>query len=110
MTGPTDMTHRPEVLIDEYVDGCVEATAWVEVTSEVPDPETAVKVIEGLYPIEDREEEEIYHCDGTKTWQKPDPEFKPEFDDGLDPVPWVEAQEGEDNAKWFWVVQVVCPA
>lgn len=114
MTGPTDITeatHQPQILIDEWQDGWVESTAWVEVTSEVTDPATAVAWIEKFYPVEDREEEEGYACEGETVWQKPDVAYLDfHMDHGDGEIPWIKAEREDDKALQFWVVKVVCAA
>lgn len=99
------MTHTPQILIDEPEDGYIQHTAWVEVNTETT-PEKAIELIEKDWPTEDREEEERYVCDGQE-WLKPDPNdewITGEFE------PWVSAEEGEDHARLFYVIKVVCAA
>lgn len=126
----TDMTEYPYVLIDAPEDGCIEDTAWVEVTSAVMDAAAAVKVIETEWPLEDREEEEHYVCEGQQEWLAPgyhDPcdecDGRGDSDcpgcEGSGTVPYeyltwskVDPQtldpDRRATAKCFWVVKVVC--
>lgn len=105
MTGTSDMTNTPTVLIDEWMDGWVESTAWVEATVGI-DAEAAVKLLEEHYPIEDREEEERYACDGETTWQCPDVENGWDGTEG----PWKDCGPDDEGARRFFVVKVVCAA
>ncbi len=119
------MTH-PVVLVDEWDDGHIENTAWVEVYSSKSDrgvrtANGAVEVIEKMYPLEDRAEEDFYYCDGERVWMAPDGE--PQGDgqfiqrhsqrDGdfsvyeWPEVPWCATErKGEKMALRFWVVCV----
>lgn len=106
MTGPTDASppHAPMVLIDEWEDGWVENTAWVEVTSDVTDAAAAIRWVESAFPNEDRPDGESYVAEGDKVWLAQ--EGEQQTDDGPS---WVEAKEASDGARLFWVVKVTCP-
>lgn len=125
-----DATEYPKVLIDQPEDGCIDETGWVEVTPTVGDGDAAVKIIEGVYPTEDRMEEETYVCDGEQEflapmhWEPCDecngaaPDDCPGCE-GSGTVPYeydrweaVDPQsihpDRREKAKLFWIVKVVC--
>lgn len=105
MTGQSDITPFPIVLIDEFEDGMVDETAWVEAIDSVPDKATAIKVVEGLYPLDDRcnDDEEKYVCTGSQEW------LYPENVDYADECPWPKCGPGDmerPGRRKFWVVNV----
>lgn len=114
MTGPTDTNEEvtdPTILIDEWPDGTIESSAWVEVSPSAPTAESAVEWIEKCYPVSDRAEvdEEEYICDGSVVRLCPDPDWEDEHGD--EGTPWVEADpenHHHQGALDFWVVSVVC--
>jgi hypothetical protein len=106
MTGESDVpeVRSPIILIDAWQDGAIEERAWVEVTKDVQTAEGARKMIEDLYPVEDREEEEIYAASGATEHLKPVGDFS---SSALDEVQWEVCEPGPGAVK-FWVVNVVC--
>ena len=112
MTGPTDIAPEPTVLIDEWQDGCIDETAWVEVKQTTPDAESAVGVIEVLYPLDDRcnDDEEHYVCTGEREFLAPTAETLASMDPWPPEGPWeqVEPDSGRVQMREFWVVRVVC--
>lgn len=106
MTGPSDITPFPVVLIDEWEDGIIEETAWVEAIDSVPDKDTALRVVERLYPLDDRcnDDEERYVCEGSHQWLYPeDPDTT---DDTTWPICKGPADMARPGVRKFWVVKV----
>jgi hypothetical protein len=106
MTGESDVpeTRSPIVLIDQWEDGAIEERAWVEVTKDTQSAESALRMIEDLYPVEDRYEEETYAASGATEHLKAMGDFS---SSGLDEVQWELCEPGP-GAVEFWVVNVVC--
>lgn len=109
MTGDTNISDRV-ILVDEWPDGTIESTAWVEVTDGTT-PEVAVRAVEDAFPLGDRDEadEEEYICNGEVVRLCPDPEYAD--DDGDEGSPWISADPEDpahEGALDFMVVRVVC--
>jgi hypothetical protein len=99
MTGQTSTVH-PFILVDSVEDDdVIESTGWVEYTKDTQTPEQAVAFLERQMPLEDREETEVYVCEGESRW------LKPVGDEGC----WDSATIRDPGATLFWVVNVVCP-
>lgn len=110
MTGDTNISDRV-ILIDEWPDGTIESTAWVEVIEGATTPEIAVKLIEDAYPLSDRDEadEEMYVCEGETVRLCPDPQV--DEDDADEGRPWIDADPENPLHKGaldFLVIRVVC--
>lgn len=109
MTGPSDVpedVNDPQVFIDSYEDGTIDAVAWVVDDKNVNTPTKAQEVVERLYPVGDRPEDEPvrYICDGDQAWLKQDAENEEHWN-VVDPV---QAGVDANGAVLCWVVRVDC--
>lgn len=107
------------ILIDAWVDGCIEQFAWVKVTTQSDTIEKAIARLQSEFPVEEQGEggEGQRYEVVKRSWERPvglpDAQGIVRAPDDSEvtwlwpEVPWEECQEGDANAQEFWMFEVV---